>query len=184
MTGRIKLKKRKRKRINEPRKKVVKNHGSSLQIINNESSNELTPNKREFVSNRCSSLTKNGIRCKLNTLKGTKCWLHLMKEDNLRVKKSNLFPANTKGNKNFGLFSGKKSFSKNQKIVPYSGKESSIPIEGDYVLQIGKNKWIDAYQSNNLAGFANECRNADKYEKKCKGNNLKFSENRRNKTVI
>ena len=106
-----------------------------------------------------------------------------MKEDNLRVKKSNLFPGNIKGNKNFGLFAGKKSINKNQKIIPYSGKESSSPIEGDYVLQIGKNKWIDAYQSNNLAGFANECRNTDKKAGKCKGNNLKFSENRKNKTA-
>ena len=94
-----------------------------------------------------------------------------------------MFPNNPKGNKNFGLFSGKKPFSKNQNIVPDSGQESNVPIEGDYVLQLGKNKWIDAYQSNNLAGFANECRNADKKAKKCKGNNLKFSENRRNKTV-
>ena len=31
--------------------------------------------------------------------------------------------------------------------------------------------------------FANECRNVDKRAGKCKGNNLKFSENRRNKTV-
>jgi len=174
------IKKRKRAKLNplrRVRKKIV-----DIEPLN-EPSTELPANKREFVSNRCSSLTKNGTRCKLHTLKGTKCWMHLMKEDNLRVKKSNLFPDNTKGNKNFGLFSGKKPFSKNQKIVPYSGLESSIPIQGDYILQTCENKWKDSYQSNNLAGFANECRKADKTAKKCKGNNLKFSENRRNITV-
>ena len=147
MHARIKRKRTKLNPVRRVRKKIIDNEPL------NEPSNELPGNKREFVSNRCSSLTKNGTRCKLNTLKGTKCWMHLMKEDNLRVKKSNLFAGNIKGNKIFGLFSGKKSITKNQKILPYTGKESSIPIQGDYVLQLGKNKWIDAYQSKDLAGL-------------------------------
>ena len=122
MAGRIKLKKRKPKKLNTPRKKrVEKNQASPLQIIETGPAKlaspeevlydpSLVPKQREFVSNRCSSFTKNGTRCKLNTLKGTKCWIHLMKEENLRVKHYNLFPSNTKGNKNFGLFSGKKPF--------------------------------------------------------------------------
>ena len=83
MHARIKRKRTKLNLLRRVRKKIVDNEPS------NEPSNERPPNKREFVSNRCSSLTKNGNRCKLNILKGAKCWMHLMKEDNLRVKKSN-----------------------------------------------------------------------------------------------
>ena len=50
-------------------------------------------------------------------------------------------------------------------------------------MQFIINKWIDAYRSKDLAGFANECRNVDKKAGKCKGNNLKFSKNRRNGKV-
>ena len=100
--------------------RVKRTKGLDLQITDN---NPSPLKQREFMSNRCSSFTKNGTRCKLKTLKGSKCWQHMLKEDNLRVKKSNLFSGYTGR-----LFSGKKPFSKNQKIVPYTGVESNVPI--------------------------------------------------------
>jgi len=101
-----------------------------------------------------------------------------MKEDNLRVKKSNLFSENSQGNKDFGLFSGKKQIPKNQKILAYTGEESTRPIRGDYVLEVSPNRFIDAYKSSDLAGFSNSCRTADQKAKKCKGNNAVFSKYR------
>ena len=107
------IKKRKRAKLNplrRVRKKIV-----DIEPLN-EPSTELPANKREFVSNRCSGLTKNGTRCNLNTLKGTKCFQHLMKENNLRVKHSNLLLVTQKEIKILGYFQVKNHLAKIKKL--------------------------------------------------------------------
>ena len=58
----------------------------------------------KLQSMRCTSQTQNGKRCKNRTRKSHKCWIHLGKEDNLRIKPSTI------PNAGLGLFSYKKPF--------------------------------------------------------------------------
>ncbi len=55
---------------------------------------------RIVESLRCILQTKNHRRCKNRILRSKKCWIHLQKDENLRIKKSTIPKAN------FGLFPG------------------------------------------------------------------------------
>lgn len=109
----------------------------------------------ETVRARCNSKTKTGAQCKKYTLKGPKCWLHAVRELNLRVKKSGI------PNAGMGLFAGPKPFQKNQKIDRYVGKHLLDSGQVDrsksaYILQLSKDEWIDAGRTNScFARYAN-----------------------------
>src|SRR4051794_32938423 len=118
---------------------------------------------------RCKAMTVAGAQCKNRTIKSEYCWVHLKKLQNLRVKPSEIF------NSDFGLFVTK-SIKPREKIVEYSGTKYDTPVDGKYVLEVSKNKFIDANLSKFVGGFSNDCRPADKRSKFCKGNNSHFRE--------
>ena len=68
-------------------------------------------------SQQCKSNTLKGLQCKKRTAKTKKCWIHLGKENNLRIKKSSI------PNAGLGLYSYKGKFEKNDKIGKYTGKQ-------------------------------------------------------------
>ncbi len=132
---------------------------------------------RIVESLRCISQTKNHRRCKNRTLRSNKCWIHLQKDKNLRIKNS------TTPKANFGLFSGNKPFDNNKTITRYDGDISHVPIEGEYVLEVNPKRFIDARKSRYIGGFSNSCRAENIRAKQCKGNNVKFVHDRRNNAV-
>ena len=94
---------------------------------------------------------------------------------NLRIGKSNI--ADT----GIGLFSARKPIPRVSFTTEYKGTESSNPISGNYVSQVGQNKWVNSNRSINIGGFANDCRTANRRANQCPGNNAKFSYNRRSR---
>ena len=73
----------------------------------------------KLQSMRCTSRTQNGERCKNRTRKSRKCWIHLGKEDNLRIKPSTI------SNAGLGLFTYKKPFQRGQEIGKYFGRNTT-----------------------------------------------------------
>ena len=70
-----------------------------------------------YKSNQCIAIADStGERCRLRTARGRKCWQHALKQDNLRVKPSNVKAAG------LGLYSGKKAIRKGTSIK-YSGEQ-------------------------------------------------------------
>lgn len=124
-------------------------------------------------SMQCSATAASGNRCKLRTTKSEWCWIHLKKLHNLRVKKSNI------PNANMGLFVAKNKIKPRSRVVEYTGTTSSEPIQGDYVLEVSSNHFIDAQHPKNTARFANKCTIANKRSGYCRGNNAKFTADRR-----
>ena len=97
---------------------------------------------------RCVAKTKGGTQCKNKTCKQFPyCWVHLKANDKLQIKKSTIEGAGE------GLFYvGKNDLPPNKKVTLYSSKKAvSTPIEGDYVLQVGK-KYIDGEDKSNFVG--------------------------------
>lgn len=125
------------------------------------------------MSLQCEAIAASGKQCKLRTKRSKYCWVHLQKLENLRVKQSNI------PNANFGLFVAKEKVKPRQRIIEYTGERSSEPIEGDYVFQVSGNHFIDAQHPKNTGRYANKCTAANKRQKQCKGNNTKFTADRR-----
>ena len=94
---------------------------------------------------------------------------------NLQICKSNITDAG------LGLFSTRKPIPRGTIATEYTGTKSSNPISGIYVLQTGRNKWINTNRSIDIGGFANDCRTANRRANQCPGNNAKFSYNRRSR---
>ena len=87
-------------------------------------------------STRCKSMTLKNIRCKKVTKRTHQCWIHLLKNDNLRIKKSLIPKAG------LGLFAGRKKINKSQSLGYYTGRRI-------------KNKYLDKYYpKTNLAPYA------------------------------
>jgi len=109
---------------------------------------------------QCSATTKSGDRCKLNVCASFPyCWIHLKSKQGLQVKKSEIQGAGK------GLFYvGKEPIKPGKKITLYSAKEvSAKPISGDYVLEVGKNKFIDSKKKSNYPGrYINDPRGTGK----------------------
>lgn len=109
---------------------------------------------------QCKSATKVKKRCKKRTAHTDKCWIHLAKEDNLRVKPSLI------NNGGKGLFAWKKPFKKNAKISTYTGRRlSKSDVDRKYGEDIAeyvichRNNCVDAnYTTDNAARFANDSR--------------------------
>ena len=111
---------------------------------------------------QCKSKTLKNARCKKRTAKSKKCWIHLGKEDNLRIKKSTL------PNAGEGLFAYKKRFRKNKTIGAYRGKKMTKrqidrkygEYTAPYALCINKRKCRDAYKTTDCAArYSNDARN-------------------------
>ena len=83
----------------------------------------------------------------------------------------------------FGLFNGRKWRPKNTVITEYTGTKTSTPINGNYVLQVTKNKFINGNRSIDTASYANDCRSINQKDKQCRGNNAKFTHDRRHNKV-
>ena len=101
-----------------------------------------------MVCTRCVATTKGGNQCKNRTCKQYPyCWVHLKAKDKLQVKKSTVEGAGD------GLFYvGKKDLSPNKKVTLYSSKKVvTTPVEGDYVLRVGK-KYLNAEDKSNFVG--------------------------------
>ena len=105
------------------------------------------------------------------------CQSHLIKCKNLRIGDSNIKEAG------LGLFVGHKAISRNRIIAPYTGTKSKNPINGNYVLEVTKNKFINANRSTDVAGFANDCRAANRRNGECTGTNARYTFNHKNDTV-
>ena len=87
-------------------------------------------------SMRCKSMTSKNVRCKKITRRTNQCWIHLLKNNNLRIKKSLISKAG------LGLFAGKKKINKSQSLGYYTGRRI-------------KNKSLDKhYPKTNLAPYA------------------------------
>ena len=82
-----------------------------------------------------------------------------------------------------GLFNAYKPIERNRIITPYTGTESTIPINGNYVLEVNKKKIINANRSTDIAGFANDFSPCNRKTGECQGNNAKFTFNRKTNAV-
>ena len=120
-----------------------------------------------MVCPQCKAKTATGEQCKLTTCKQYPyCWIHLKKIDGLQVKKSEIAGE--------GLFYvGKKDFQPNKIIAYYSAKEvTRKPINGEYVLEVGKNKYLDGKDKSNYVGrYVNSTRGTGKQP------NVRFASN-------
>ena len=100
-----------------------------------------------------------------------------MKFRNFRITDSNVRVAG------LGLFNAYKPIERNTIITPFTGIESTTPINGNYVLKVNKRKFINANRSIDIAGFANDCRPCNRKTGECQGNNAKFTFNRKTNAV-
>lgn len=119
------------------------------------------------MSNACKAKTALGRRCKLRTKTNNQyCWVHLTKYYGVKI---------APGISGRGLFATR-HFPPRTPIVPYTGKIYKQQHEGDYVVEVGGNRFIDASDPlrSGIARFANSCRPIDVKHKLCKGNNSDF----------
>ncbi|CAB4044263.1 SET domain-containing [Paramuricea clavata] len=100
-------------------------------------------------------------RCRKRTAHTKKCWIHLAKQDNLRIKPSNVLG----GGK--GLFAWKKPIVRGKIISKYTGrKKTKAEIDNkygngraNYTVCNSKGKCIDANHTTDAAArFANDAR--------------------------
>jgi len=89
--------------------------------------------------------------------------MHLSRDEGLRIKKSTIPGAG------LGLFAAK-NFAANKKIVDYNGDLSTKPSGGDYDLELGKDKFVNANRSVFVGSYSNMARAKDK-----KKNNAKLT---------
>ena len=102
------------------------------------------------VSVQCSSINRDGNRCKHMTTRSTRCWQHLLKEEKLRIKKSPI--------SGLGLFTTA-AIPRGVNVAPYTGDlvvTRDSRFGGDHVLQVKRHTFIDARRSNTGEGrYAN-----------------------------
>ena len=117
------------------------------------------------VCSRCIGLTKNNQQCKNKTCKSQKCWIHLKKDDKLRIMKSRIPGAGD------GLFATE-DFEQGDEIGVYDGHISRKEIKGPYVYEINDHKFVDGKDTNSSAvRYANDCRLPNRARGYCRGNN-------------
>ena len=124
---------------------------------------------------QCQAKTKTGSQCKLNTCKQYPyCWIHQKSLEGLQVKKSTVPGAGE------GLFYvGKPDVEAKSKVTLYSAKKVNTDrINGNYVLEVSKNKFLDAEDKSNFVGrYINSTRGTGKQP------NVKFSGTREIKEI-
>jgi hypothetical protein len=127
-------------------------------------------------SQRCVSNTLREERCHKRTAHTQKCWIHLAKQDNLRIKPSNVIV----GGK--GLLSWKKTIQRGTIISKYTGRQCTKEQidqkygdgRADYALCNKHGKCVDAnYTTDAAARFANDSRGTPfQNNSKIKGNQI------------
>lgn len=126
----------------------------------------LTAPGRVVESMQCEGRIRKGLgrRCKARTRRSKFCQAHLNIYQNLRITNSKL------PNAGLGLFCGDRKISKSQPIIEYTGTVFNEPVRGNYVLEVNKNKFINANHSTDVAGFSNDCCLADRRSGLCQIN--------------
>lgn len=94
--------------------------------------------------------------------------IHINRDQNLPIKRSTLPSAG------LGFF---KPFNRNQIIVPYTGTHSSTETDGNYVLEVNKNHYINGNRYIDTAVFANDAEQVNKRINQSSGNNTGFTIN-------
>jgi len=112
---------------------------------------------------QCTATTAKGTRCRKRTCRSGLCWLHLKRDEGLRIKPSSVPGAG------LGLFATE-DFRHTDKIAPYTGEQlTRAAIEerygderGEYVLCRDSKRCIDSRATNSSAArFANDSRGTD-----------------------
>jgi hypothetical protein len=120
------------------------------------------PSQSIRKSKQCIAETLYQRRCRKRTAHTHKCWIHLAKQDNLRIKPSNII------NGGKGLYSWKKSIPRGAVISKYTGrqrtKQQLDKKYGDavakYALCNARGRCVDANHTTDAAArFANDARN-------------------------
>ena len=112
---------------------------------------------------QCTATTAKGTRCRKRTCRSGLCWLHLKRDEGLRIKPSSVPGAG------LGLFATE-DFSRTDNIAPYTGEQlTRAAVEqrygderGEYVLCRDSKRCIDSRATNSSAArFANDSRGTD-----------------------
>ena len=134
------------------------------------------PNARGAVvmpTQRCTATTAKRVQCKGRTAKGQYCWNHLKQLEGTRIKKSSL--GSRAGE---GLFA-EKNFEKDAVIALYTGDWAWEDAGDTYLLEVTKDKIIDAARTNAAPGrWANDPRGSGRRA------NARFSYNSRTQTAM
>ena len=118
------------------------------------------------MCHRCTAITRRGKRCTRQTCHTGYCTQHLRLIEGLTIQPSHLSGAG------WGLFAAR-NFKKNETVALYTGVISTVPIEGDYVLQVNSKRYIDAKKTSSSAGrYANDCLSSNQRQGECAGNNV------------
>jgi SET domain-containing protein len=130
----------------------------------------------------CKATKKDGQRCTRKTCKYVEmCWQHTKKEKSLVVKKSSIKGAGD------GLYTTKE-IKKGDKVASYTGEKKTRQeydqnISG-YGVEITKQMILDARSTQTgLGRYVNDCRAANKRRGECKGNNARFTVDRKSDSV-
>jgi hypothetical protein len=120
------------------------------------------PSQSIRKSKQCIAETLYQKRCRKRTAHTPKCWIHLAKQDNLRIKPSGII------NGGKGLYSWKKSIPRGAIISKYTGRRrSKQQIDQKYSDDVAKyalcnklGRCVDANHTTDAAArFANDARN-------------------------
>ena len=127
-------------------------------------------------SQQCVSNTLKEQRCRKRTAHTPKCWIHLSRQNNLRIKPSNIPHAGK------GLFAWKKSIPRNTLISKYTGRKISKKEldrkygkgRADYAVCNQRGCCVDAtYTTDAAARFVNDSRGTSfQNNSKIKGNQI------------
>ena len=115
------------------------------------------------TSQQCIGHTKSGARCKRRTAKTQYCWTHLLAEQHLRIKPSQIQGAG------LGLYTTIRRPA-HRMIAPYTGRTITRPentYTGHYVVQLTHAppfKYVDSNHTTDGAGrYANNARRRDHF---------------------
>jgi hypothetical protein len=152
-----------KKHLNSVEDNVVENSVVENSVV--EDSAVVAPD-RVIKSMQCQGRIRKGLgrRCKARTRRSKFCQAHLNYNKNLRITNSKI------PNAGLGLFCGDQWIKKNQQIIEYTGQVWNKPIQGKYVLEVNKRKFINANHSTDVASFSNDCRSLNRQAGLCQTN--------------
>jgi hypothetical protein len=127
-------------------------------------------------SQQCVSNTLKEQRCRKRTAHTQKCWIHLAKQNNLRIKPSNI------PNAGKGLFAWKKSIPRDTLISKYTGRKTNKKELdkkygdrcADYAICNKRGRCVDStYTTDAAARFVNDSKGTSfQNNSKIKGNQI------------
>jgi hypothetical protein len=147
--------------MNRQRRAFV--HRFFNRYIDNPQYRHRQPSQSIRKSKQCASDTLLHRRCRKRTAHSPKCWIHLEKQNNLRIKPSSLI------NGGKGLYNWKKPIRKGSIISKYTGRyRTKQQIDkkygdgrADYALCNSRGRCIDAnHTTDGAARFVNDARNS------------------------